>query len=259
MTDHAPDAARTSLLNPESFPSYQIRNRKEIVHLMNSLVDKRALLTAYVDGGPLSFVTAVLAITVDGESVILDASPDETLNDRATAAAALVCAARLDGVRVQFNVGTPERFPHDGYSALRCPLPELAIRLQRREFYRLPVPISNPVRCAITVRQGEADEKTVEVRAVDISAGGIGIAVPVGELDIKVGTELGDCMLMIPDSGSIKVALRVRNQFLTTNRSGLEVLRLGCEFVGIPNKVVTQIQRYIFKVERERKALEANS
>lgn len=259
MTDHAPDAARTSLLNPESFPSYQIRNRREIVHLMNSLMDKRALLTAYVDGGPFSFVTAVLAVTKDGESIILDASPDETLNERATAADALVCAARLDGVRVQFSVGTPERFAHDGYSALLCPLPELAIRLQRREFYRLQVPISNPVTCAITVRASDTDEKTVEVRAVDISAGGIGIAVPVGELDIKVGMELGECVLMIPDSGSIKVALRVRNQFLTTNRSGLEVLRLGCEFVDLPNKVVTQIQRYIFKVERERKALEASS
>ena len=258
MTEPIPDPARIELLNPDSFPSYQIRNRRELLHLMNSMVAKRALVTAYIDGGPFSFVTALLAVTVDGDSIILDASPDEKLNDRATQAEELLCTTRLDGVRVQFSTGTPDRFPHDGYSALRCPFPELAIRLQRREYYRLPVPMSNPVSCTILITDEDGSKRPVEARVVDISAGGIGITVPTGTMDMKVGMDFPECHLAIPESGMLQVGLRIRNYFVTTNRSGIEVARVGCEFVKLPNKAMTQIQRYIFRVERERKSLETN-
>ena len=48
--------------------------------------------------------------------------------------------------------------------------------------------------------------------------------------------------------------LCVRNLFEVTTRSGSHFARIGCEFVGLPAPRLTMVQRYITRVERERKA-----
>jgi c-di-GMP-binding flagellar brake protein YcgR len=49
----------------------------------------------------------------------------------------------------------------------------------------------------------------------------------------------------------------VRSVFEMTTRSGSKSQRAGCEFVKLPGPMLTLIQRYIIKVERERKARES--
>jgi c-di-GMP-binding flagellar brake protein YcgR len=45
--------------------------------------------------------------------------------------------------------------------------------------------------------------------------------------------------------------------FEITLRSGARIKRAGCEFVKLPGQMSTLVQRYIIKVERERKARES--
>lgn len=224
---------------------------------MSSLAEKRILLTAYLDGGPFLFMTAVLGVTVD-DAIILDASADEKMNERATQAETLTCTGRFGGVRIQFSVSDAVRFPHDGLEAMRCPLPQSVLRLQRREFYRLPVPFSNPVICTINLNTEDGGQKAVTVRVVDISNDGIGLIAPAEELVFEPGQVFEHCTLSIPESGATDVVLKMRNVFRISNPFGGESVRAGCQFVDLPNRVVTKIQRYIFKVERERRALETN-
>jgi len=42
--------------------------------------------------------------------------------------------------------------------------------------------------------------------------------------------------------------------FETVSRTGNKAQRAGCEFVKLPGPMLTLIQRYIIKVERERQA-----
>ncbi len=246
------------MLDPDKFPSYQIHNAKEVALLMQTLKDKRALLTAYIDGGPFSFVTVVLGVVQDHGGIILDASGDEKINARALAAENLVCASRVDGVRVQFSARAPVEFPYDGYLAIRCDLPDIALRLQRRESFRQPVPLSNPVTCTIMIDSGDGAKHTASVRVLDISNDGIGI-VASSELSVfEPGTMFENCILTIPDTGSTDVVLQLRNVYKIRNPRGGESFRAGCQFVNLPNRIVTQIQRYIYKVERDRRLLETN-
>lgn len=89
----------------------------------------------------------------------------------------------------------------------------------------------------------------------DISGGGIGLTVPDG-IALEVGTELQDCRIDLPEVGAMTAKLKVRNQFEVTLPNGGRTKRAGCEFVKLSGPMLALIQRYIIKVERERKARE---
>ncbi len=257
MTDTTPKPATEALLDPDALPRFQIRNKKEIRHLLRTIADKRFMLIAHIDGGPLSFVTAVLDVTVDGEGVILDSSRDEKIMERVERAEKLVCAGQLDGVRIQFSAESPGGFPYDGFEALRCELPEMMLRLQRRETFRLPVPMSSPVECRLLFRDEDGGEVPVPVRVLDLSAEGVGLLILDADCPAEAG-QLIDSELTIPDLGVVQVPMRLRNVFRLDSRGGGPNLRAGFQLIDPPQRLVSAIQRYIFKVERERRMLETN-
>lgn len=255
MSHSVPDTTRQELLDPDAFPEYLIHSPREIAKLLQTLMARRALLNAHVDGRGTLFVTAVLEVSEDARTLLLDASPDDAMNDRVAAAHHVVCTTRLDGIRIQFSVPTPERVMHDGHVALRAALPDRMLRLQRRESYRLAVPTSDPVTCTIPVPGGDPVERSVTLRVLDISNGGVALLlVPSDGITLQPGMRFENCTLAIPEGGTANVTLRVRNVFNANVPDQPKRMRVGCEFVDIPARFATQIQRYIFKVERERRS-----
>lgn len=238
-------------LDADAFARYAVRDSREIVRLLKTLVEKRPLLTAFIDGGE-SFITLALAVTDDG-TVIVDACPDEIRNAKAGNAARLVCVTRLDNVKLQFALEAPARIVYAGKPALRAALPDSIIRLQRREFYRLPTSQAEPLVCVITHVPRDGRRQEVKVRIVDISGGGLAVLVPPRELPFEPGTEYNQCSLRLPDGNPLPVSLKVRNLFELEKANGVKVLRAGCEFMGLSNQATARIQRYMFKLERDRR------
>ena len=68
------------------------------------------------------------------------------------------------------------------------------------------------------------------------------------------GAALNDCKMTLPDEGLLVANLCVRNKFDVTTRGGSHYVRVGCEFVALPGARTSMVQRYITRVERERKA-----
>lgn len=255
MNDHPHDHfADNNLLNPDALPDFQIRNQKEIAHLLRGLIKRRFLLTAHINGSTSTFVTAVLDLTDDGEAMVLDSSRNAETMQLVTQAESLVCNGRMDGVRVQFEVERPEYHPYHGMEALRCALPEMVIRLQRRESFRLPVPMTSPVACNLHIHAPNGEPHRVTVRVLDISSEGIGLLLaedaPLALEDVLEST------LEIPDFGSTLIKLRIRNVMRVENRSGSTSLRVGFQLIDPSQKLISAIQRYVFKIERERRLLE---
>lgn len=255
MIDQTEYDSRSEILDLEKFPNYLVRNNRSIVQYVSALAEKRSLLSVFLPGGT-TFVSAVLDVADDGSWLILDRSPDEALNDRAARAEGLTCVTRLDGIRIQFDLEGLDRFPYDGFEALRAAMPEVLLRLQRRECYRLPVPISNPVSCRITVTSPTGEQKTTELRVLDISAGGLALVIEPDQFELHAGASFDNCQLVLPDFEPAAVKLKLRNQFKLETRSGAINTRAGCEFIDLPAKVATNLQRYIFKVERDRRTLQ---
>jgi c-di-GMP-binding flagellar brake protein YcgR len=255
MIDPTEGVTHGPLLDPAAFPRYLVREHREIVHIMNALIGRREFVTAHL--GASSFITAVLAVSADGRAIIFGASPDEQVNGRATAGGEITCTARLERVRLQFALAAVERFAHDGYQALRAPLPDGVLRLQRREFFRLATPVAAPLMCTITHKDAQGRRKSIPVRVLDISSGGVAVVVPPADLPLAPGMAFDDCRLSLPDSEPLAVRITVRNLFHIDRHNGARVWRAGCEFVDLSNTLMARIQRYIFKLERERNARES--
>lgn len=255
MTERTEDDSRAPLLDPQALSHYLLRDRREIVPILKSLAEKRAVLTAYIEGQE-SFITSVLGLGGEDGSLILDVSPDEKVNARAAAASELIVAGQLERIRLQFSLSGLERFPYEGHPALRAALPESVLRLQRREFFRLATPVAAPPVCNIVTEGPTGERKTISVKVVDISSGGVAVIVPPAEMALTPGMDFDDCRLYLPEGEPIPVRIRVRNLFQVDRQNGVRVWRAGCEFFGLSNAMTARIQRYIFKVERDRKARE---
>lgn len=266
MTESNEASSPSGLLNPEHYADYFVRNRAEIMLMLRRMQDHRVLLNVFIDGGPHRFVSAVLEAGSRG--LVLDASPDKFISTHTLAADVLTCTAQLDGVRVQFDVRDIRGVTYDKLPAIQTQLPEAMLRLQRRETYRLAVPLHTPVGCVVTfVPKAPEDPPegapppepvTTRPRVVDISMDGIALLFQGEELPLSVGMELPDCLIALPESDSARLRLRVRNLHHTTNPNGVRSVRAGCQMLNVPARFTQQIQRYIFKIERERRLMESD-
>ncbi|AWI75219.1 MAG: flagellar brake protein [Azoarcus sp.] len=253
-TDNA--HTRVELVRSDEEEKYLLQSPREIRQLLTSLVTGRALVSAQLTPGNQSFLTAVLGLADDDTALLLDGSTDESINTRIEQAAQITCITQLHNIRIQFQVENPARIQVDGRPAFRALLPDSVLRLQRREFYRLQTPVTQSVICELPIAGGTGGGMPVEVRIIDISSGGIAIAVPPSDFVFEPHMEFPGCTLRLPEAEPIRTRLVVRNLFRLVNRNGIEMQRAGCEFLDLPRNADSIIQRYILKIERTRNARE---
>ncbi|MBS0345228.1 MAG: flagellar brake protein [Proteobacteria bacterium] len=245
------------LLQADDYSRYLLRGKTDILYNLRGLLHKRAMVSAFIDASADSFLTAILAITPDERHLILDSTNDEAINRRVASADQLICVTQLDKVKIQFAARQIERFPFEGHEAFRVPLPDVLLRLQRREYFRLTTPSQQGLSCLIPVGEAEGDKViSMEANVLDISGGGLAIVIPPNGVQFTADMEFHDCRLMLPETGPIAASLRVRNVFRITNRDGSVTVRAGCEFINLASNMASTIQRYILKAERERNARE---
>jgi flagellar brake protein len=243
------------LEQPEDYSQYLLYSKSEILSVLRTLVQKGSMITVHFDQGQSFFLTSAIALSADNREMILDIGSNEEMNNRALRAKKLIFTTLIDKVKIQFSLTKLSQIQSGGRLAFVGAIPERLLRLQRREFFRLSTPIANPIRLNAMHRRADGSALAIELPLLDISGGGVGLMVA---LDLAVlfqrGDMLNDCRMMLPDEGLLLVTLCVRNQFDVSTRSGSRYVRLGCEFVNLSAQRLTVVQRYITRVERERKA-----
>ena len=244
-----------AVLEPGEYSQFMLRSRAEIAMVLRGLQDHVAQTTVFFNEGKDMLITSVAAVATD--HVILDFGPSSEMNRKALIAEKHFCVTSLDKVRVQFILRKFAQVDDRGRPAFRCNLPDEVLRLQRREFYRLITPIARPLQCKVTVPLPNGTEYSHAAHIFDISGGGMGISAPPEQIPFITGMTLPQCRIDLPEVGSVTGALQVRSLFDIVLRNGARTRRAGCEFINLPGPMMTLIQRYIIKVERERKARES--
>ncbi|MBI4984676.1 MAG: flagellar brake protein [Rhodocyclales bacterium] len=243
------------LLEPGDYAQFILRSRSEITFVLRSLLEHVSQITIFFNEGKELLLTTLVAL--EDERILFDLGASSETNRKALAAEKLFCVASLEKVRIQFVLRGLQQATYQKRSAFSAAYPTDLLRLQRREFFRLTMPITRPLKCQIPINEAESENQfLVEVNVVDISGGGLAIAMPDG-LNFDPGQEFANCRMELPEVGTLTARLKVRNQFEITLRSGGRVRRAGCEFIKLPGPMLTLVQRYIIKVERERKARES--
>lgn len=237
----------------ENWHDFEVESRKEIVSLLRSIGEKNQLIRMLIRGESDVCVTSILDVRPDDGAIIMDCSIDKEQNHRILASKGVSFETTLDKIRILFSAPRVELCMFEGNPALKVALPASLVRLQRREYYRMPTPVSNPVRVTVPLPE-ELGGGTTTFPLADISCGGVAILDHKMMLGDTIGKNYADCHMELPDIGQVVTTLQIRNSLDLTLLNNKSNRRLGCEFVGISRGMLALVQRYITKLERERNA-----
>ena len=229
---------------------FRIGSRVEIAFILRAMMKSSALVTAYFGNGKDFVVTALLDVNPEAGMLVLDSGSNPQLNERLLRSQRVSIVSSQDGVKVQFELSSIEATSFEGRLAFRALFPPNLLKLQRREYYRLPTPILNPLKCQLPAETGGVVETTIG----DISLGGVSLIGQPPGIKLEPGKLFDNCRIILPDVGTVNIGLLVRNSFPMTLRNGSVTRRTGCAFVDLPPNQEAMIQRYIIKLERDRRA-----
>ena len=244
---------RPTLSDDEIEDRYFLLGRMEILSVLNELIYRREPLTVYFNGGRDFFQTTLLEARPD--ALVFDLSGDVDANRRLPANSSCVFVSRLNGIRVQFAGSQPQRFSWGGSDAFWVPLPERVVRVQRRESYRILLPVAKPLLARLSAGSGAA---LGEWPAHDISVGGLGMTAT-GAPALEEGQEIARVQLALPGPVFIDCAAQVRHVTPISERQDGTRYRVGLSFVDLPSAAAVAIQRFITKTEHQRRGLESSA
>lgn len=198
------------------------------------------------------FLTTILAAQAEKGRLIVDCSGSSEINRRFLASQRSVFIGRPAGIHVQFATGPATEILFGGAQAFQLQLPKYVVRLQRRESFRIETPRAHPL-----LFHGRLPGGTLLSQpAHDISVAGIGLAgtnLPDG---LFAGLQLPNCHFSLPeDDKELFFGATLRHLTEQPSRAGFRQWRLGLQFDDLAPAAQNRIQRYIDRLERERREL----
>jgi flagellar brake protein len=225
---------------------FRVRSRLELVGFLRSVAQRHEPVG--VEFGQADFVvSALLDIDTERNRIVCDYAADAAAMTRLLRAPALRFTTHLDHIGIRFSSVRAVPTSFSGAPAFNVPIPDSIVRVQRREGYRLRVPLGRPLACEI--RDAEPDGPPVQVQVRDISVCGLSLVGFPPHVRVDAGMLFKQCSIRLPDSlGTVRVDIEVMHAPASVGG------RCGCRFVAPGMAVSTQIQRYITRMEREVKA-----
>lgn len=241
------------IVGTDADSKYLIHSGTEIIFILRAIMQKGAMVTVYFNDGNDFILTTILEVDAGRGEVVLDYGAISDANERLQAANKIIFVTAQDRIKVQFAADRIKKTAYQGRDAFFVPIPQTLLRIQRREYYRAPAPVGRPLRCTIPLNEDGIPGK-IEVGIVDLSCGGMALIAHPHEIEFESGAIYSNCRIVLPDVGTLVTTIEIRSTFGVSTRSGEETKRTGCQFVDMTEAKMAMIQRYIIKLERERKA-----
>lgn len=251
MPDQTENPPKPDTVDAEQ-SKYLIYSRLEIATILVTLCKSGSMITAYFGGGSDFILTSIVAVKHEQNMVFVDHGADAAANQRALQSGNITFVAAHQSIKIQFVAASLRQARFGGREVFSMAMPPTLLRLQRREYFRIATPLTRPLVC-IVARQTAPVHAPDEATIVDISCGGVAVidsSVPAG---IEAGVRLRGCRILLPGLGEVSTDIVVKSVFEVTFRNGAKHKRAGCEFIGMRERDRTLIQRYISRLERERK------
>lgn len=234
----------------DNVDAFKITFRREIVFYLRQLINDGELVNVTFDGGRESLTTVLLDVDEEADTVVFDWGASEDVNKRLLASPRSYFVASPQGVRNQFVSTRIWQVSYSKRPAFATAIPTSYIRMQRRDFFRLSLPLTQRRPCYF--RAGEAATQW-QMSVIDVGLGGVGLESPQATLPFERGQKIERATIDLGKYGKIDVDLVVR--FIgSVARGQKEVGRLGCEFVKLRPAQENDLQRFITQVQREERA-----
>jgi c-di-GMP-binding flagellar brake protein YcgR len=230
---------------------YMVYSRAEIVGMLRNLRDACVLVTAYFDADPGFGVTTLLGVDDASGTLVFDNLSVEVSQRRLLASPKVTFVGFVDAIKVQFSGHGARAIKYEGKPAFAVPLPDHALRLQRRDAFRVRPPLSKPATCRVPLATEAGHFEGL--RVLDISIGGLAVLTYPEQFDLSAGMTIEGCQLDLPGVGGTSVNLRVRH--IDPLPRDEKARRCGCEFVNMAPATQLMLARYVNQLDAEARRL----
>jgi c-di-GMP-binding flagellar brake protein YcgR len=237
----------------EDEEKYGIHSPAGIISILRAMMKQNCLATCHFGPGDERILTTIIDVDPENGEMVLDYGPDEAINKRALQADEIKVVAYLEKIKIEFACDGIEKIEYEGRDAFVASIPEILLRFQRREYYRISAPAVPAVKCIIPLagaHRSAGGAASAEVTVFDIGGGGMAVIDSQSKIDFQAGAIYRDCLVALPELGTAKVSLQVQHVSEIAEGKGL---RARCAYVDTPENMLSLIQRYMNKVELERK------
>jgi c-di-GMP-binding flagellar brake protein YcgR len=240
-----------SSLTEQDFDKFTITGKREIAFILDALREHIEPMTILFAQGAESFITIILDADDETDQVIFDWGGSEEINQRFLKAGSGSLLGYPEGIRVQCQVRNVVEIDYDGRRAFAAELPPTLLRLQRREFFRINVPMAQQPLCTL---EGPL-LTTLHLPIHGLSIAGLSFTeAPQAFVQFEQLAQIPHCHFDLGEFGNFECGIEVRYVTQFTGRTGRVIGRMGCRFDGLTLVMQAHIQRYMMHVERERRA-----
>jgi c-di-GMP-binding flagellar brake protein YcgR len=235
----------------DNLESFAVTSRREICFYLRQLINDGERVTVSFDEGRDTLLTVLLDVNEETGKLYFDWGGSEMANQRLMKSRRNFFVASPRGVRHQFMIDDVNEGSYRNRPAFVAPLPEKLVRLQRRDFFRMALPMTQRPPCRFSYGEPPKDWA---MSVVDIGIGGVALEAATdklpfsnGETIKKVSIDLGKAF------GVLVIDLEVRFVGAMT-RGKNQVGKLGCAFIDLKQSQDNLIQKFITRVQQEERA-----
>ncbi|MDH5446390.1 MAG: flagellar brake protein [Gammaproteobacteria bacterium] len=235
----------------EDDSKFLVFTESEIIQKLRILEKSKCIVTAYFDGGKQTLLTAIVDVLPTKKLVLLDYGPDDSVNHAILNEKHIIFKTSVNGVTVKFDVNKAQKATFKGESVFACQLPKDLLWVQRRDTYRVRVPMGMNAFCILY------DGKTSkQYRIHDISVGGVALEDPETNTSFALGNKFEKCEITLPEFGTGQVDLEVRSIFPPPPDQPKSARKIGCLYHNLRSDVDAMIQRFIHSIDNQRRKID---
>ncbi len=240
----------TKIDNIENMEHYMLYGRGEIMQKLRQLGKKNSLITLHFDEH--SMLSTVVDVLSDKNLLVLDYGGNEELNQKLLKYNRAIVKTDYDGITAQFTINNIRKARLQGKPSFACAMPDKVLWVQRREFYRVRIPLSETVTCELI----HGDNNRTEYPVLDISTGGIALFDKNDELELEPGNIFHNCKLTLGEHDAAFIKLEIRNHIPVNPYETSEGTRCGCAFLNLGGDFEASVQKFINMVDIQQKRTE---
>lgn len=233
---------------------FQISGQRPVAFMLAGFAKSGDQFSVIFHAGEEMFLTTLLAVIPEKNLLIFDCSGSMETNRKVLQSERNIFVGRPGGIRVQFATGRVAELIYGGSKAFSVALPPFVIRLQRREYFRIETPRVRPLQLFGRLPGGALLQQPVR----DISVAGIGLqAANLPDASaLSPGLVLENGRISLPgDDHDLFFSATIRYLSEQEARAGIRQWRIGLQFNDLPANAENRLQRYIGKLEHDRREL----
>lgn len=220
-----------------------------IINKLSVLRKNKCLLTVNFGDGDDSFITTILDINKENNTIVFYHGPQKDLIERLFHSDSISFKTEYLGIKIAFEGKGMTEICHDGASAFTMPVPTAILWIEAREYYRVKLPIPASSYCQLVMNGPEP----ITLALCDISISGFSIFNDSSEFSqlMRSGNSFSQCRLILGDLGEGAVSFVIRHKYTMKQQDLKKIEKIGCQFTEITPEFENIIQRYMLQIERE--------